>query len=456
MKSTFYSEIENIAFLANMQTIEREITWFNKVLQARMDIYFNNEGAPSSIFDYEPPNLSDSIYAAVVKHYRLEFRERIIVILSLLPHLRPQVLDVFFTKNAQYDRSFTEFGGVQGNQHKGFLPTGETAAFILAGNDLAERLIVRTLFTHEHVFYTHNILRLENQGKNEPLLSGQLQISDEFLQYFTQSAEYEPKYSESFPAKRLHTSLDWEDLILMPDTREDLDEILTWIDQGEQMRQDWNLQKLIKPGYRSLFYGPPGTGKTLSASLLGKSLGLAVYRIDLSMVVSKYIGETEKNLAGVFDQAEHKNWILFFDEADALFGKRSQTKDSKDRYANQETAYLLQRIEDFPGTVILATNLRANMDDAFSRRFQSMIYFPMPEPEQRYALWEQAFSGQLKLEPEVDLEKIAEKYEMAGGAIINVLRYCALAALRFNTDKVSESMIIKGIRREFRKDGKTV
>ncbi len=117
-------------------------------------------------------------------------------------------------------------------------------------------------------------------------------------------------------------------------------------------------------------------GKSLTASLLGKSANMDVYRIDLSKVVSKYIGETEKNLSNIFDMAENKDWILFFDEADALFGKRTSASDSKDRYANQEVADLLQRIEDFPGIVILATNLKSNLDEAFARRFQSMIYFP--------------------------------------------------------------------------------
>jgi len=130
---------------------------------------------------------------------------------------------------------------------------------------------------------------------------------------------------------------------------EEVEEIKAWIEHRQTLMRDWGLEKQIKPGFRSLFYGPPGTGKTFTASLLGKSTGLDVYRIDLSLVVSKYIGETEKNLSTVFDQAERNDWILFFDEADALFGKRTQVSSSHDRYANQEVAYLLQRVEDFCG-----------------------------------------------------------------------------------------------------------
>ena len=131
------------------------------------------------------------------------------------------------------------------------------------------------------------------------------------------------------------------------------------------------MRKRVKPGYRALFHGPPGTGKTLTATLLGKHTGRPVFRIDLSRVVSKYIGETEKNLSRLFDKAEHKDWILFFDEADALFGKRTEIRDAHDKYANQEVAYLLQRIESYAGLVILATNQRGNIDEAFLRRFQA-------------------------------------------------------------------------------------
>ena len=236
----------------------------------------------------------------------------------------------------------------------------------------------------------------------------------------------------------------------------EVNEIRDWIDYGPTLMNDWGMNKKIKPGFRTLFYGPPGTGKTLTASLLGKSSGLDVYRIDLSMVVSKFIGETEKNLANVFDQAENKNWILFFDEADALFGKRTQTSSSNDRHANQEVSYLLQRVEDFPGVVILATNLKANLDDAFSRRFQSMIYFPIPGPEQRKRLWKQVFSEESTLEEDFDLDEIAIKYELAGGAIINVSRYSSMKALKRGSNIILKKDIIEGIRKEFGKEGKIV
>ena len=205
-----------------------------------------------------------------------------------------------------------------------------------------------------------------------------------------------------------------------------------------------------------MFYGPPGTGKSLTATLLGKATNKEVYRIDLSMIVSKYIGETEKNLSKVFDIARDKEWILFFDEADALFGKRTAANSSNDRHANQQTAHLLQLIEDFHGEVILASKLRAKMDEAFTRRFQAIIHFNMPSTEERYQLWQNAFSGICTLSEEIDLYQIAEDYELAGGAIINVLRYCALAAIGRNDSVVTKNELLKGIKREFSKENKTL
>ena len=202
-----------------------------------------------------------------------------------------------------------------------------------------------------------------------------------------------------------------------------------------------------------MFYGPPGTGKTLTASLLGKITDRDVYKIDLSLMVSKYIGETEKNMAKVFDQAEHQDWILFFDEADALFGARTETKSSNDRFANQEVAYLLQRIEDFPGVVILASNLKDNIDSAFSRRFQSSIHFPMPGKAERKQLWEQSFSEAIPLDRSIELSAIAEKYPLSGGLMMNVIRYCTLMAVKNKEKSISPMYLEAGIRREMEKEG---
>lgn len=442
----------------NADTLTKELAWLEKVVDTRMRLYFGKECPYESIFEIEPPLLTDndSVYAQVIRHFQMSHAERIIVLLALVPHICPQLLDVFFTKNATYDKPFTEFGGVKGTYHLGFLPTCETAAFILAGTDMALRFEIMELFDADYYLRKKQLIQLETDRESEPMLSSPLLITREYLTLFTTGKKYNPNFSTSFPASRLETKMTWEDLVVEPDVMTGIAEIRSWILYGNLLLNELGMDKKIKRGFRSLFFGPPGTGKTLTASLLGKDTGLDVYRIDLSKIVSKYIGETEKNLAHVFDYAENKNWILFFDEADALFGKRTATKDAKDRHANQEVSFLLQRIEDFPGVVILATNLKNNMDEAFLRRFQSMIYFPQPNVEMRLKLWKNAFSDVFVLDEKVDLKKIAKDHELAGGAINNVARFCTLKALSRKSNKILLEDLLQGIRNEFLKEGRTV
>lgn len=416
------------------------ITWFNQALTISIQLYFQQECEYSSLEEVVPP--SNGWLERVTGIPNITFGERIVTMLALMPHVCPQILDIFFVQNKNFDRQYTEFGGWKGLSHGGFLPTGETAAFILAGEDMEKRKEIFKLFQKDHWFHQKNIIRLEGAGEGEPFLSGQLRVSDEFLSRVLLDKDYKPDYNIGFPAKRIITDLEWEDMVLDYQVTAELEEINTWISSGKTIMEDWGLSRFLKAGYRSLFYGPPGTGKTLAATLLGKKNNMDVYRIDLSMIVSKYIGETEKNLARVFDLAENRNWILFFDEADALFGKRTSTHSSNDRHANQEVAYLLQRIEDFPGMIILATNLRSNIDEAFSRRFQSVIYFPMPTTELRAELWRKMLPEQWLGENGDDLIAIAAETELSGGSITNVVRRCALYMIK-SKESVLDKMILK-------------
>ncbi len=442
----------------NAQTLERELTWFQQILDIRIHLYFEQACEHASIEEVPAPDLVEdgSLYARTIKNFAMSDGERLVLLLALIPHVRPQVLDTFFIDNQNFKRPFTEFGGWKGNTHSGFLPTGETVSFLLAATSLEKRFQVIQLFESDHFFAKHNILRLENQGSCEPLFSGQLVISVDFLNQLTTGVTHKPDYNINFPAKLISTQLEWEDLVLAPEVFDEIENINSWIRHGKTILESWGFDRVIKPGYRSLFYGPPGTGKTLAASLIGKRTGSDVYRIDLSMVVSKYIGETEKNLANVFDQAEKKEWILFFDEADALFGKRTQTSNSNDRHANQEVSYLLQRVEDYPGVVILATNLKANIDDAFARRFQSVVYFPMPVSKLRYALWKNYLNNHFDPDQGGMLEELAQKYEMSGGAIINVVRYGAVRALQEKRELIRGEDLVCGIAKELIKEGKTL
>jgi len=438
--------------------LERELGWLSALIETSLKLYFNRECKYGDVRDLLPPDLPDSLsaYAQTVRDHALSFEERAVLALALAPHLRPQVLDPFLIRNSALDRVFTEFGGAMTGPSQCFWPTLETAAFVLAGTDLERRLELQNLFIPGRFFREQKVLSLEEAQPGQSIFSMPLCLKPEYLARLTTGERYRPNFSDAFPAHRITTQLEWSDLVLPGYVMEEVEEIRAWIEHRHTLLHAWGLGRQIKPGFRSLFYGPPGTGKTLTASLLGKSTGLDVYRIDLSLVVSKYIGETEKNLGKVFDQAERNDWILFFDEADALFGKRTQTSSAHDRYANQEVAYLLQRIEDFPGVVILASNLKGNLDEAFARRFQSMIYFPMPGTDERAQLWNVAFSRQVRLEPTVDLARLSEEFEISGGGIVNVLRSSSLATLRSGRSLIQMEDIRHGIRREFRKDGKII
>lgn len=442
----------------SIQVLQQEIDWLQGVIDQVIKSYLLQEGHENNWIDIQPPDLTgvNAAYSNFVVQHNLNIFERLSIALTLAPHLRPEVLDVFFGKNQIYDRGFTEFGGVIDKNHSGFLPTGQTLCFLISSTDYDRRGEVQKIFSKENVLMREQVLILSDTEIHLPAMNGVLSLSQSWFHYFMTGEHLHQENSATFPAQKIKTELDWGDVVLDDLVMEQVVEINTWMEHGETLMKKWGLYRKIKPGYRALFYGPPGTGKTLTATLLGKNSGREVYKVDLSMIVSKYIGETEKNLSRIFDIAQHKNWILFFDEADALFGKRTAANNSNDRHANQQTAYLLQRIEDFPGIIILASNLRANMDEAFTRRFQSVVHFTMPTPSERYQLWKNAFSGTCTLDPAIDLYRISEDYELAGGAIINILRYCALSAIRRNSTVVSQEELLAGLRREFRKENKTV
>jgi hypothetical protein len=434
--------------------LDLELDWLAKVLNVRLEQHFQQlptglEAAPP------PPGLpADSELAHWVGEMTLGVPERLLLALALVPHLRPSALDLLFMRNQNLDRGFTEFGGIKSQAHGGFLPTGETAAFLIAGESLAWRIGLLDCFDPQHPLALRG-LRLEVPPASEPRLAGALLLSNEALQRLSTGHADKPDYSAQFPAKLIRTKLGWDDLVLAPEVMDEVQQICAWTKLGPQLMHDWGLSRSLKPGYRALFHGPPGTGKTLTATLIGQAAQADVYRIDLSMVVSKYIGETEKNLARVFDQAETRRWILFFDEADALFGKRGAATTANDHHANQEIAYLLQRVEDFPGVVILASNLRSNLDDAFSRRFQSMVYFPMPDAEQRTRLWRSMLPAE-HMAAEVEIAALAQRHEVSGGAIANVIRHAALTVLRDGRSLVGLAELRAGLAKELRKEGRTL
>jgi AAA+ superfamily predicted ATPase len=432
--------------------IERILYFFRDLTLNRLKNHFspNPDETPAKI-----PSLHGFEYFGF-PDYTLTENETALIILAWIPHLKPNFFDSLIQEFLPQGGEFPEFGGVKTGNHRGMVPTGETALFLLAGNDLQERLQVQQLFSEDHLFNKEKILWLEEVKEGEPKMSGRIILSEEWIEKWMFGKIPKPRFGSDFPAKNIETRMTWEDAVLNPQTLRQIEVITTWLKHNEELMRDENLSRKLKPGYRVLFYGPSGTGKTLTASLLGKEFKKEVYRIDLSQVVSKYIGETEKNLEKVFTKAENKDWILFFDEADALFGKRTSVQNSHDRYANQEISYLLQRVEDFPGLIILASNFKSNMDPAFIRRFQQVIHFPMPDAGERLLLWQKALPALIRLHPDTDLSEIARQYEVTGAAIINVMQYAALQAISRNDHLIQSRDLIEGIQREFQKEDKSL
>lgn len=249
----------------------------------------------------------------------------------------------------------------------------------------------------------------------------------------------------------------WDDIVLPADTFNQLQEMVNVVQQRHIVYEQWGFGRkmALGKGLNVLFSGEPGTGKTMAADIIAGALGLDLYKVDLSTLVSKYIGETEKNLERIFTEAATSNAILFFDEADAIFGKRSEVKDSHDRYANIEISFLLQRMEAYDGVVILATNLQANLDEAFTRRFHFITDFPFPDAADRERIWQVNLPTDTPLAPDVDFGLLARRFRIAGGNIRNIILASAFLAAR-DEQPIAMTHLFHAARREFQKMGRLI
>lgn len=436
--------------------LDQMIASLEDYLTRRVHSCFNpNEDSHQALLPEPlPVTDTDSSFSRFILDNELVPESQYLLLLALVPYLKADLIDQVIQCAIPGAGDYPQLGGIRGKQHRGFLPTGETVLFLLAGDDMSQRLYWQAQLNGEHPLVKKGIIYLDEPVNNEPPMSGRLMLDSEYAELFITGKISAPRMSLKFPAQHLFTEMVWDDLVLPKQTMDQVLELQQWIQYANVLMDDWGMRKKLRPGLRSLFYGPPGTGKTLTASLLGKITGHEVYKVDLSMVISKYIGETEKNLATLFDKAENKDWILFFDEADSLFGKRTQVRDSHDRYANQEVSFLLQRIETFNGLVILASNLENNVDEAFSRRFEQIIHFPMPRKAERLRLWQKGLPKNIKLENDIDLPQLASQHEITGGMIMNVIRHACMQAISRSETKLRGSDISEGMRREYAKENR--
>ncbi len=455
----------------NFSTVEYD--FLEQLIQYRVkkSIVGNKNAVRPKFPDLKKWNLP---IANFIKTNSLNHEESVVLLLALAPHYKPDFIDNAIQSSLTVQGQFPQLGGSRndGKGFRGFIPTAETALFLLDDDNLNKRLHLHKLFWSDHYFNKHKILWIEDPAPGEPIMSGKIILARDYIDLFLFDRNLAPQFGLTFPAHKIETKLTWDDLVLTPETLRQVNEIQSWLKHGNSIREEWDKGKRLKPGCRVLFYGPPGTGKTFTASLLGKGnheiKPREVYRVDLSMVVSKFIGETEKNLESLFSKAENKNWILFFDEADALFGKRTGVRDAHDKYANQEVSYLLQRLEDFEGLVILASNMKMNIDEAFLRRFNDIIKFPFPSAVERAKIWATMLPPHFKQHA-----SLVSEYELSGGGIVNALQLACLRLVEregisvlknshshlhsVEKQKLNDEFIKDieaGIKREFQKEGK--
>lgn len=439
--------------VASQSTLQHAFVLLEHALTKRLRQSLQPDATPDddSLPDLPVPAVVDP-FGRFVRELELDSDAQLLLVLAFAPCLQPDLFDRIVQKVLPGAGDYPQFGGIRGKQHRGFLPTGDTALFLLAGDDLVARMRWQTLLCGDHPLVRKGIVYLEEPENGDPPMSGRLMLDSDYAERFIRGKSRAPRLSLKFPAQRLETGMEWDDLVLPSRTVAEIRELENWVRHGHVLFDDWNMRRKLRPGCRALFHGPPGTGKTVTASVLGKTTDRHVYRVDLSMVVSKYIGETEKNLSQLLARAEQAEVILLFDEADSLFGKRTDINDSNDRFANAQTNYLLQRIESYAGIVLLTSNSQARFDTAFARRLDFAVEFPAPGPEERRKLWLSHLGSHAEIEP-AQLNQLAALVDLSGAQIRNAVLAAAVLCQE-ERRRINHADLMVGLESELRKHGK--
>lgn len=410
----------------NHESLNEEMQWLQSLIEMRckelfleddLALYILHEVPQPSKFDDESP------YSITINSYALTTIDRVILALGIASAHYPSMLKTFVQIEESSNAFAIEAGGEYNKINRSFKPTFQTALFLLAGKDLA-------LWSHYSAQLMNGSVLLKNDiiynRSSTEFIHGKIELDTAYLNYFLSGQKPQLDHGSYFPGKLYQSDLTMDDIILEDHVREQIKPIGHYIKALENGFFKTNKHN-FKPGFIALFYGAPGTGKTMLAGILANTYGIDMYHVDLSQVVSKYIGETEKNLEVLFNRLQGKNCMLFFDEADALFGKRSDVKDAHDRYANQEVSYLLQRIEKFDGLTILASNFENNMDDAFKRRIDVSVNVIRPTEPTRKVLWEHYLPKNITFESDELLQHLTKEYSYTGANIRNIMKNVIMA-----------------------------
>jgi AAA+ superfamily predicted ATPase len=446
------SSLDETQIAFNAEVLNNELNWLATIVNIRVQEMIsggNNELPPAPIL----PNEKTS-YGELIEEYKLTEKERLVLIVALAPQLRPELLTDELRDNERSIKILHPiYGGVIDQSSLHVYPTMQTVIYFLSGKDnlkqLHHQLYIRksNLFTEQIIFLGSSYSSEDEDNYRNQLVK----IAPEYTEYILSGEKPRLDFGSHFPAKHGSTNLSWDDLVVDEHCMDQINEVKAWMNHAKQM----NSMAKIRPGFPCLFFGPPGTGKTLTATLLAKHYGKDVFKVDLSMIVSKYIGETEKNLAALFDRVENKDAILFFDEADALFTKRTGVSNSNDKWANLEMSYLLQRMEEYEGLTILATNMRNNLDSAMVRRFGAMIYFGRPAIPERAKLWDKLKPEGIVFEGKIAMPQL-HKADVTGANITNIYKYCMAQILEHKLKHIDHALLFKALRRELSKENRTL
>lgn len=442
----------------NVQALATSIIWLEELMKLRMK---ELEGGSRTNIEEHAEKIDKTYFTENTNFYKLladykdGYVEYLLIALGFTAWFRPKCLFELAKTKAESEELYPETGLISLKASNKYIPTLQTAIFLLAGTNISKQAFFHGVLL-EHRFFKDQILHLRKPSSQQNFLGEYiLEIDLSYYNFLLNGKKPRLDSSPDFPASLLETNKAFDDLILKEATRQQLDTIMQYAVNQSSLYSREGVEHKIKPGLLAMLYGPPGTGKTFTVSVMSKKLGIDAYRIDLSRVISKYIGETEKNLEKIFERLSDKNCILFFDEADALFGKRTEVSDAKDRYANQEVAYLLQRVESFPGLVILASNYKQNLDKAFKRRILVSIYLAPPDYEERLVLWSKGLPEYFRYEPESLPDMLAEKHPFTGANIDNIIKLSCITAESMGTSEITLKMMEPFIKQEYNKEGFT-
>lgn len=431
----------------NVSAVQAELSW----LSDRIIGLLSNNTSSSTLL---PPLEASSAYANLINEYQLNDADRVMLNLAFTATFKPSVLLPFILAANEPDKR-VRFGGQFRKDSPKFYPTVQTGIFLLAGDDEELSTYYHCYFNSKHKLFTSNLIVPQTDRETGSFLESEIMLNEQFLATILVGTPPRLDGDSGFPAKRSQRTHTLKDVVLNETTVTELEKLKRF---ARNMKELWDLPDSGKyrTNFISIFSGDPGTGKSHTAEAIGNELNLPVYKVNFAQLVSKYIGETEKNLERVFDRFSGQPNILFFDEAESIFSKRTEVKDSHDKHSNNEQSYLLQKIEEYNGIVVLATNvhnLTQFFDKAFQRRIRQIINFPFPEYPERLLLWQNALGSSFSYEEGL-VDRLAKDYQFTGGGIYNVISEGILEALDRKVNTITFELLEPAMKDEFKKTGR--